>query len=154
MKKILLFVLCTLLAIAALGGCADRQTDGGSDAPSTSASALPDNAGSYADADVEIDISAYRAPADVVEIDTDKEDPSNDAIRFVYDDEGRVSQCYYEIDGEPVFVSYAYKDGSVQIYAFMGELVVADEIITLPGEYDASIGFTSSNGYYFKGYPF
>lgn len=101
-----------------------------------------------------VDISTYRAPAEVVEIDLTAEDPSNADIRFVYDELGRVSICYYKINGQVVSVNYNYQDDYVQIFAFMGEFVAADEMIDLPGEFDASEGFSKIDGYYFKGYDF
>lgn len=104
--------------------------------------------------ETEVDISTYRAPAEVVEIDLTAEDPSNADIRFVYDELGRVSICYYKINGQVVSVNYNYQDDYVQIFAFMGEFVTADEKIELPGEFDASAGFSQIDGYYFKGYDF
>ena len=142
MKKVLVFVLilCTLLAAVVLSGCSGDPNDNGD----------PDvNNG----ADADFDPSAYQAPADFAEIDMAKEDPSNDRIRFGYDAEGRISRCDYEIDGQQVYVNYVYEDGQVQIYAFMGEFLVADEHIDL-SEFDASVGFAEYNGYFFKGYEF
>ena len=98
----------------------------------------------------EVDLSAYKKPADVVSIDLTEDDPSNDEIRFVFDNEGKVTQCYYNIGDQQVYVNYTYKDGSVQIYAFMGEVLVADETIEI-SEYSAEKGFSSIEGYYFKG---
>ena len=132
MKKFFAIILCVMVIAAAAAGCSDRRNDG--------------NAQTF-------DPDAYKAPAEAVSVDTGAEDPSNDEIRFVYDEEGRISQCYYEIGGVQVFVNYDYKDSSVQIYAFMGEFLAADEAIELP-EYDASVGFTVVNGYYLKGYKF
>ena len=99
----------------------------------------------------EVDLSAYKKPADVVSIDLTKDDPSNDEIRFVFDNEGKVTQCYYNIGDQQVYVNYTYKDGSVQIYAFMGEVLVADETIDI-SEYNMEKGFTAIKGYYFNGF--
>ena len=97
-----------------------------------------------------VDLSLYKKPAEVVTLDLSKEDPSNDEMRFVYDDAGRVSQCYYNIEDEEIYVNYKYEDGAVQIYAFIRAVVVADERIEI-SEYSADQGFTEINGYYFKG---
>ena len=162
MKKTLVIVLCMALALTVLGGCASQPDPAAGDPKADvtgqpGASDQPDDPGSDPSDDkndTAVDLSVYQAPANVVEIDADAEDPSNDNIRFVYDDVGRVAQCYYEIDGQQIYVGYTYGDGYAQIYAFMGDFVVADEEISLPGEYDASVGFASSHGYYFKGYQF
>ena len=140
MKKILVLILCILLAMSVLSACS-----GDSDR---------DIAGSNSNDDSDIDISTYKAPADIFKIDTNAKDPSNDDIRFVYDEDGRVSQCYYEIEGYQVFLNYNYEDGHVEIFGFMGSIFAAYEDIELTGDYDASIGFTDNSGYYFKGYNF
>ena len=98
----------------------------------------------------EVNISTYKKPAETVDIDLSKDDPSTDTMRFVFDDEGKVSQCYYMIDDQETYVNYTYKDGCAQIYAFMGDVLVADETIDI-SEYSADKGFTVIEGYYFKG---
>lgn len=96
----------------------------------------------------------FKTPAEVVEIDFEKDDPTTDEMKFVYDDEGRIIQCYYNLEGHEIFISYTYEDETVQIYAFSDSIVAADEQISLPGQYDSSIGFSEYQGYYFKGYQF
>ncbi len=71
-------------------------------------------------------------------------------MRFVFDDEGKVSQCYYKVGDQQVYVNYTYKEGIAQIYAFMDDVLVADETIRI-SEYSAKQGFVSIEGYYFKG---
>ena len=99
-------------------------------------------------------MEAYKPPAEVVKIDLNAKDPSTDEMRFTYDEDGRVTQCSYSIDGTTVNVSYSYKINSVQIYAFMSDFIVGDQKIQLRGEYDPSVGFTEVDGFYLKGYTF
>lgn len=49
------------------------------------------------------------------DVDTSKEDPSNDDIRFEYDNKGRISKCYYEVNDIEVSQAYIYTDDTVQI---------------------------------------
>ncbi len=146
MKKVISLIAVILMAALIFCGCSDNQKD--STNKNTESEQQTENQSE--NKNDEIDLSAYKKPADVVSIDLTKDDPSNDEIRFVYDDDGRVTQCYYKIGEQQVYVNYTYKEASAQIYAFMGEVLVADEVIEI-SEYSAEKGFSSIEGYYFKG---
>ncbi|MBO4870179.1 MAG: hypothetical protein J5585_10765 [Clostridia bacterium] len=143
MKKLISLTALLLLAAFIASGCSAKNEN--------SQESVKDSSAVSAENDGDKAVSAYKKPADAVKLDLTKDDPSNDDMRFVYDDDGRVTQCYYKISGEQVYVSYTYKDGSAQIYAFLGEILVADETIDLPA-FDAEKGFSEIDGYYFKGF--
>ena len=52
----------------------------------------------------------YLPPAQVVTIDTSKDDPSNDDIQFKFDSSNRISSCSYTVDGKTYDQSYSYND--------------------------------------------
>ena len=55
----------------------------------------------------------YKTPAQFVSIDKNGEDPSNEQIRFSFDESGRVSQCRYNIDEHEIYLNYTYTDSTV-----------------------------------------
>ena len=59
------------------------------------------------------EVEAYRPPAELISIDLDADDPSTNRIVFVFDEDGRVSQCYYKIGENDVFLSYTYDGSSI-----------------------------------------
>lgn len=134
MKKATALVLVLLAVVFACVGCGKE---------SGNADAVTD--------DTYYVMDLYRKPADVVRIDLAKDDPSTDEMQFSFDEQGRVTECRYAIDGEPVVVTVDYEDGLAQIYAFMGSIVVADDQVALSA-FDAAKGFAAIDGYYFKGY--
>lgn len=138
MKKIVCLVAILSLCLIVICGCENAQ-ETSSDSASKQATSSKD--------------WVYEVPVNVVQIDLTAEDPSNDAMKFVYDDMGRVSQCYYKIDGTEIYINYEYTDNQVHIYGFSGSIVAAEENFTLPS-FDKSVGFSAYNGYYFKGYNF
>jgi len=101
---------------------------------------------------VESILRSYLPPARFIKIDLNAEDPSNDKITFKYDDIGRISKCYYLIDGDEVYLSYSYRGSEVSILGFMDGTVVADEHFKSDSEFDPSVGFSEYAGYYFKGF--
>lgn len=135
MRKTIAFLICVVTLMASICGCSNSRNK--------------DSQSGYNAEDVYI--SLYKKPADAVSIDLTKEDPSNDDIRFVFDDLGRVTQCYYKLDDVQVYVSYSYEDGSAHIYAFMNDIVAAEEQIQV-SSFDSEKGFSVIDGYYFKGY--
>lgn len=94
-------------------------------------------------------VSSYKPPAKSFDIDLSKDDPSNDDIRFEYDNKGRISKCYYEVNDIEISQAYIYTDDTVQIYAFNGSTVI-DDIIFDNVSYDDDTGFNEYDGYYFK----
>ena len=142
MKKLLLFALCLLLTVPLLAGCGKADASKTSNAPAASDSTAEDP-----------DI-VYKKPADVAEIDQTAEDPSNEVLTFSYDKEGRVTGCNYALDGHQIAIVYTYNDeeNTVQLTAFSDDLVAALEEYDLPGAFDAALGFTEYDGYYFRGY--
>ncbi|MBQ9414337.1 MAG: hypothetical protein IJU16_04330 [Clostridia bacterium] len=100
-----------------------------------------------------VPLASYRLPAQAVKIDMTASDPTSSEMQFVYDDSGRITQCYYAIGGQQIYVSYMYQENSVTLYAFMNSVVAANVEIPLPA-FDASVGFAEKDGYYFKGYAF
>lgn len=143
MKKLLILFLALLLAAALLVGCGEteRETVGTE---------------THSDEATEDPTVVYELPADVSELDLSAEDPTNEVMRFTYDDDGRVSGCMYEVEGHQIAIVYTYNDDAdtVQLTAFSDDLVAALEEYDLPGAYDASLGFSVHNGYYFRGYGF
>ena len=95
-------------------------------------------------------------PKDAVSPDISKDDPSDDSISFKYDDLGRVDSYTYQANGKKMVVGYIYDDekSSVWILGYADEIVAVDETLELTGSFDASLGFTEHNGYFFKGYKF
>ena len=96
-------------------------------------------------------------PTDVAgEIDRKAEDPSNDDIKFYYDDEGRVAQCEYKKDDVSFYVGYTYRDGTVDVNTYAsdakGNPFVLDSRTYKVGDFNKSAGFAIYDGYYFKGY--
>ena len=153
MKKTIVLLICVIVAATLFCGCAGNTGDANQDNKINAASQQSDNVSDNNSSEQkdEIDLDSYKTPAEAVSIDLTKDDPSNDEMRFVFDDEGKVTQCYYKIGDQQIYVNYTYNDGSVQIYAFMGDILVADETIELSA-YDAEKGFTVIEGYYFKGF--
>lgn len=147
MKKAIFLIALILMSVLVVCGCSGKNGSNSNDA-TESDQETTNHAENNND---EVDLSAYKKPADVVNIDLSKDDPSNDEMRFVFDDDGKVTQCYYQIGDQQVYVNYTYKDGSAQIYAFMGDILVADELIDI-SEYSAEKGFAAIEGYYFKGF--
>ena len=52
----------------------------------------------------------YLPPAEAVSIDTSKDDPSNDTIKYKYDNRARVSSCTYAVNDKTYDQSYGYND--------------------------------------------
>lgn len=140
MRKAVSLLMIILLSALLVCGCSGKDTSQNNQ----------DYSEGSENGNEEVDLSAYKKPAEAVSIDLSKDDPSNDDMRFVFDDEGKVSQCYYKVGDQQVYVNYTYKEGIAQIYAFMDDVLVADETIRI-SEYSAKQGFVSIEGYYFKG---
>ena len=156
LKKILSALLCAALLLSLFCGCSSRdetlankpeEREGDT---STLATASNTKTGKNDNSENDV-VSSYKKPADTVSIDKTKEDPSNDDIKFTYDEDGRIVSYSYRLDERLVAVSYKYEKSGVEVYAFIGDTLVADELIEL-SEYDPEKGFETIEGYYFKGY--
>ena len=99
------------------------------------------------------ELPEFKKPAEVVEIDMTKDDPSTDEIKFYYNDDGSVLNCIYSADVVEFNVCFNYADDVITVYAFTedGTIVAADEI-AVTSQYSADVGFAEINGYYIKGY--
>ena len=164
MKKLNSLAAAALMAaVIACGctGCTDNDSNSGTSnnannnannnaSSVTSESSAPEQQEQQPESnDENVDLDAYKKPADVVSIDLTKDDPSNDDIRFVIE-EGKVTQCYYNIGEQEIYVNYKYnEDGTVQIYAFMGPIVAADDVVEIPDDIPDE-SFMEIDGYYFK----
>lgn len=144
MKRISIFVICVSVFALLLVGCNNAKSkENTANTPS-----MEENREENNDSGM-----VYRTPSDAVEIDFTAEDPSNDQIQFSYDENNRISQCQYQIDGYTIKLVYSYAGSSVHIYAFSDDNVAADETFTV-SSYDENTGFTSHDGYYFRGCVF
>lgn len=101
--------------------------------------------------DIDNLVSSFQPPADIIDIDLNSQDPSNDKIKFEYDDKGRISKCYYKINDKDVFQSYTYKDNIVEIYTLCDNIVIGNDSFVYVYDND-STGFYEKDGYYIK-YP-
>ena len=148
MKKTLAAILClTAVLLTACSG------DGSSAAApeSSSSQSSAEAAESYV-AKVQDEIG-YVYPADAISPDLSKDDPSDDNIRFIYDDKGRVTTYKFTANEKVFMICYEYKDNTVNVTGFVDDVVGDSRTFQLP-EFDASAGFTEYGGYFFKGYKF
>jgi hypothetical protein len=101
-----------------------------------------------------LEVEAYRPPTRLFNLNLNTDDPSNNDIRFVFDDEERIRWVYYSIDDFDVVLAYSYDEHSILIIGFINEIVVAYEEITASAGFDKSLGFIEYKGYYFYGFSF
>ena len=127
-----------------LVGCSSNNTKQNDTTPSPSANTSVERS----------EVEAYRPPSNVIKIDLKVDEPSNSQITFKYDDEGKISQCYYKIDNTEIYLSYTYDGNKIQIYGFSGSIVVADEVFEAKADFDPTSGFVEYKGYYIKGFNF
>ena len=169
-KRVIIIAIAAVLSAACLYGCQSNSGFGrdtgannyssnapvsASNRPSSNAPvSAPDSPPSDAPVAELPEVDAYRPPSGLIDIDLNADDPSNDKIVFVYDAEGRLWQCYYAIGENDVYLSYSYDGNSIQIYGFIGSIVVADESFEAKSNYDTNRNFVEYQGYYFKGFTF
>ncbi|MBQ6419913.1 MAG: hypothetical protein IJK02_02455 [Clostridia bacterium] len=147
MKKCFILLLAALIAVLALSACAKDKTTDAADTTASDADAS-ENAGADP-ADV---MALYKTPAEAVPLDLTAEEIESTDIGFTKDDEGRITECTYEIGGIGVVVTYDYTETKVHITATMNETVVAREVFDHPGTPDGEAGLMEYGGYYFTGF--
>ena len=180
MKKIIAIILCIVLAALSLTACSidigkkDGETttkksssnssdnsrsdnngnseSGRSNSDGDDVTEVPTNAAGFVDSEYASEV--FTTPAQAGSTVNAVADPSGEGMRFVFDESGRIAKCYYMAGGQEVYLNYVYAEGWVEIYGFIGETLVCDEVITLYGEYNPDVGFALVNGYYVKGYVF
>lgn len=179
MKKILAIILCVSIIALSLSACSipffnknggssnensnnsgnsqssdvsNSGSGGSSSGGDNSQNETPTNAAGFVDSQVAL--NAYTTPADPSNTLNSVADPTSDSMRFVYDEYGRIAKCYYQANGQEVYLVYQYGEAWVQIFGFIGETLVAEQVIQLHGEFNSEIGFSVVNGYYIKGYIF
>ncbi len=145
MKKTIALILAALFVLAAFSACGKKET---SVDPATDAT----EAGQLSFDDL---LALYKAPAEVASPDLTAEDPSNDVITFNYNEDGSIKNYYVTIEGYKFLVTYTDKGNYIQIFSFTEDgTVIADKTVEYKAGYDASVGFTEQDGYFFKGYTF
>lgn len=98
---------------------------------------------------------AYLPPAEVYDIDTSANDPSNEHIRFTYDDRSRIISCHYEIDGKAYQQDYIYYDDNEKVVITTYYEDTSVSTVTIPYEEIRKASedkptITEVNGYYVK----
>lgn len=148
MKKGWILLLAALFALLAFAACAkDKST---TDVADTTAAG--EDAEGDAQAAPEDVMALYKSPAEAVPLDLTAEEIESTDIGFTKDDEGRITECTYEIGGIGVVVTYDYTETKVHITATMNETVVAREVFDHPGTPDGEAGLMEYGGYYFTGF--
>lgn len=141
-------LLCfAVLVLVACSGCTDNQDKNNGNLAVVQENSTEDPSHIYMGAIIQ----SFKEPAKVVNVDLNKEDPSNEQIKFDYDEDGRVAGCKYKIDGTDVYIGYIYKENQVDLYGFIGDVVVSDETFDI-SEYNSNTGFCEHAGYFFKGF--
>ena len=160
MKKTAVLILCAA-ALICLASCSESSTapSTGNKSSSSSAAVSESTADSKANTDSEstvdsVDLSFVK-PSAAVSPDLSKPDPSDDSIKFLFDDKGRVQSCKYTAGQKEYMVTYTYKEDTkmIDIYGFSGSIVVAEEHFDMP-DFDDSQGFCEKDGYFFNKYKF
>jgi len=181
MKKLIAIILCVVLIALALsacsipfigsknGGSSNNGSNGNNSGSSQSDNSGNSGSGNSSDGEnIQIEIPTeeggfvepeyatdhYQPPANPDNTLNSVADPSGENFRFIYDESGKIAKCYYTENGMEVYLNYVYGQGWVEIYGFIGETLVCDEVIQLPGEYNPDVGLSVVRGYYIKGYTF
>ena len=113
---------------------------------------IPTNPDGFVDSSYAVQV--FETPANPENTLNSVADPSGDSLRFVFDETGRIAKCYYTVNGVEIYLNYKYGEAWVEIFGFIGETLVCDEVIQLPGEFNPDVGISSVRGYYIKGYTF
>lgn len=154
MKKIniSIFVIafCLVALLCGCGTTTEKTDDTNNNSQSENTQQTTDsNLSSQSSEQINDLLSSFQPPAEVFEIDLSNADPSNDDISFEYDEQGRISKCYYQANNIDVYQSYIYENNSVQIFSFNDSIVIGD-VFFENVEYDENAGFSECDGYYLK----
>lgn len=150
-KISLIIVLLSLCFIFTSCGCdkdktsvVNNNSQSGSTQQTTSY-----NSSSQTSDNIDEVISSYQPPAKVFDIDLSNDDPSNDDIRFEYDDKGRISNCIYKINDIEYNQVYTYDDSknTVIITTYSNNTIVDEKVIEL-SEHSDNDFFDVVDGYY------
>ena len=155
MKKIFLLASIIILCLS-VSACSSDTADSDSKQPTDNGTSLNDSTeqsdnGSKS-LSVEKMIENFEPPANIVSVDMTAEDPSNDEIVFTFQEDGKIQNCVYRMNGEKVMVTYGYdtmEKGQIWVLAFSEDSTVIAEESFNYSENEES-GFTEYNGYYFK----
>ena len=142
MKKALSLTAIALSAVILFAGCSFGRSE---------IKSADDRSSESKSEEFEEMMKKYRPPAEAFGIDMNKEDPSNDDIKFEFDDKGRILNCFYTVNGMEVLTTYDYEfyENKVWILSFAQDsTVIADEKFEIDNESD-DIGFSECRGYYF-----
>lgn len=154
MKKIIMSIVviafCFVVVLCSCSTTTEKTDDTNNNSQSENIQQATDsNSSSQTSEQINDLVSSFQPPAEVFEIDLSKVDPSNDDIRFEYDEQGRISKCYYKVNDIDVYQSYIYENNSVQIFSFNDSVVIGD-VFFENVVYDEKVGFSECDGYYFK----
>ncbi|MBR5922365.1 MAG: hypothetical protein IKZ59_01085 [Clostridia bacterium] len=164
MKKAIIALLCVLIVAFALCGCKEKDgtlankpvedkssdiSEGSENGNGATDETLVPNDENLPKSD-DVDLSSYKRPAEVLDLDLSKSDPSTDNVRFTFED-GKVKSYEYKLGDKEVTVTYTYSQGAAEVFAFMGDVLVADDTVEL-SDYNAETGFAVIDGYFFKGF--
>lgn len=154
MKKIIIsIVVIAFCFVVVLCGCStttEKMNDTNNNSMSENIQQTTDgNSSSQTSEQINNAVSSFQPPAEAFDIDLSKTDPSNDDIRFEYDEQDRISKCYYQVNNIDVYQSYIYENNSVQIFSFNDSIVIGD-VFFENVVYDENAGFSECDGYYFK----
>ncbi len=152
MKIKILSIVCAAVLCVSSAACSTGDKEARTEDNGSARSAENTNGGSEVSSEADFDeiLKNYVRPTEMFSLDMTKEDPSSEDVTFSYDDDGRLSGCYYKCRGMQIMVTYEYNDDDVRIYTFANEYVV-DNVTFKAEKYDKNIGFSECGGYYFKG---
>lgn len=155
MRKIFLLTSIIMICLS-VSACSSDSFKSGSKQPTDNGTSLNDSTEPSDNSDkslsVEEMIENFEPPANIVSVDMTAEDPSNDEIVFTFQEDGKIQNCVYRMNGEKVMVTYGYdtmEKGQIWVLAFSEDSTVIAEESFNYSENEES-GFTEYNGYYFK----
>ena len=118
-----------------LAACSSDTADSDSKQPTDNGTSLNDSTeqsdNGSSSLSVEEMIENFEPPANIVSVDMTAEDPSNGEIVFTFQEDGKIQNCVYRMNGEKVMVTYGYdtmEKGQIWVLAFSEDsTVIAEE---------------------------